>query len=152
MDVSVEEIAGCTCLRMRRAARRVTQVYDQQLARARLTGNQFGLLGHLYGTSLREPSGLSIGALAERVGMDPTTLNRNLKPLQRQGLVDAAPDPADGRARLVRITEAGRRRLEKAVPLWRQAQGRVEAALGVKSMVKLNDLLDLSFARLGNQR
>jgi DNA-binding MarR family transcriptional regulator len=84
--------------------------------------------------------------------MDPTTLNRNLKPLQRQGLVDAAPDPADGRARLVRITEAGRRRLEKAVPVWRQAQRRVEAALGVKSMVKLNDLLDLSFARLGNQR
>jgi DNA-binding MarR family transcriptional regulator len=76
--------------------------------------------------------------------MDPTTLNRNLKPLQRQGLVDAAPDPTDGRARLVRITERGRRRLEKAVPFWQQAQMRVAAALGIKTMSKLNDLLDLS--------
>ncbi len=43
---------------------------------------QFGLLANLLGASFRRPDGLSIGAIAERLGMDPTTLNRNLKPLR----------------------------------------------------------------------
>ena len=56
--------------------------------------------------------------------MGPTTLNRNLKPLVAKGLVRNAADSADGRVRVVRITEKGRRALLKAVPFWQDAQAR----------------------------
>jgi DNA-binding MarR family transcriptional regulator len=148
MDIEIAEVLGCTCLRMRRVTRRVTQIYDHALARAGVTVNQFGLLAHLYGVTLAGSVGLSIGALAERLGADPTTLNRTLKPLQDKGLVRDSLDPADGRVRLVQLTDKGRRELVKIMPLWRKAQAQVERGLGPKSMQALNELLDLSAARL----
>ncbi len=111
---------------------------------AGLTANQFGLLAQLYGARLGGSSGLSIGALAELLGTDPSTLNRTLKPLQQPGLVRDAVDPADGRVRIVEITARGRRDFLKAMPLWREAQARVETALGAKAMDALNELLDFS--------
>jgi len=108
-----------------------------------LTINQFGLLANLYGVDLVGSAGLSIGALSERLGADPTTLNRTLKPLAGKGLVKDLTDRADGRVRIVRITEKGKRKFLKVVPLWRQAQERVDSALGTKTMAALNDLLDL---------
>src|SRR5271170_1410320 len=148
MDVAIAEVLGCTCLRMRRVTRRVTQIYDHALAPAGVTVNQFGLLAHLYGVTLAGSAGLPIGALAERLGADPTTLNRTLKPLQDKGLVRDCLDPSDGRVRLVQLTEKGRRELVKIMPLWRKAQAQVERQLGPRSMTALNELLDLSAARL----
>jgi DNA-binding MarR family transcriptional regulator len=149
MEKDLREIIGCTCLRMRRATRRITQIYDHALEPIGITVNQFGLLAHLYGASL-SGSGLSIGALAERLGTDPTTLNRTLKPLQERGAVKDAIDPDDARVRLVLITDKGQRELAKAIPLWRQAQEQVESALGSKPMRDLNGLLDLSVAKLAH--
>ena len=155
MNVDVQEIAGCTCLRLRRASRKLTQIYDRLLGAAGLTVNQFGLLAQLYGADVTRSTGLSMGMIAERSGLDPTTLNRNLKPLQLQGLVKDAIDATDRRVRIIRITEKGRRTLEKAVPLWRQAQAQVERALGDAAIGALNGLLDQSTAKLnglGGQR
>jgi DNA-binding MarR family transcriptional regulator len=149
VDQQLQEIMGCTCLRMRRATRRVTQIYDRTLEPAGLTVNQFGLLAHLYGASLQGLAGWSVGTLAERLGMDPTTLNRNLKPLEARGLVADAADPADGRVRLVRITGKGERELLRAIPLWQQAQARFATALGDRTTTALNGLLDRTVARLG---
>ena len=148
VEVNVIEIAGCTCLRLRRATRRVTQIYDRFLEPAGLTSNQIGLLTHLYGASRSARAALPIGVLAERVGMDPTTLNRNLKPLEAQGLVEDAADPEDGRVRAILITREGTTRLQKAVPFWRQAQTHLESALGKEATLALNGLLDLSSAKL----
>jgi DNA-binding MarR family transcriptional regulator len=149
MDIGIEEILGCACLRMRRATRRMTQVYDHALSPAGVTINQFGLLAQLYGASLAGLAGFSINVLAMRLGADPTTLNRTLKPLQEKGLVRDAVDPSDGRVRLVQLTDKGRREFTKVVaPRWREAQAQVEKALGQKSMRALNDLLDLSTAKL----
>jgi DNA-binding MarR family transcriptional regulator len=148
VNVDVHEIAGCTCLRLRRASRKLTQIYDRLLASAGLTVNQFGLLAHLYGAELGHSPGLSMGSIAERLGLDPTTLNRNLKPLHLQGLVRDAIDPADRRIRIVRITDKGRRTLEKAVPLWRQAQAQVKRAVGDEAIDALNALLDQSTFKL----
>lgn len=145
MDVNPRELSACTCLRLRRTTRRVTQIYDHHLEPAGLTVSQFGLLARLHAAGRN----LSIGALAERAGMDPTTLNRNLKPLVTQGLVANAPDPADGRVRTVAITQAGRTKFEAAVPYWRRAQTQVEETLGTEATLALNGLLDLSFAKLG---
>lgn len=148
MDNELREIMGCTGLRVRRAARRITQVYDRALEPVGVTINQFGVLAHLRGAAAQKSNGLSIGALGERLATDPTTLNRTLKPLQQRGLVRNAADAADARVRLVQITEKGQRELAKAIPLWRKAQAEVHAALGPHSIRALNDLLDLSVAKI----
>ena len=147
-DIDVCELAQCTCLRLRRAARRATQIYDHQLAPAGLTIGQLGLLAQLHGASLHGGGGLSIGALSERRGLDPTTLTRNLKPLKAHGLVADVADPSDRRVRAVAITRKGRGKLREAVPLWRRAQAEVERMLGVEATVALNGLLELSVAKL----
>jgi DNA-binding MarR family transcriptional regulator len=148
MSVDVQEIAGCTCLRLRRASRKLTQIYDRLLGAAGLTVNQFGLLAQLYGADMSRSTGLSMGTIADRLGLDPTTLNRNLKPLHLQGLVKEAIDAADRRVRIIRITEKGRRAMERAMPLWRQAQAQVACALGEEATAALNGLLDQSTSKL----
>ena len=148
MDDELRKIMECTCLRMRRATRRVTQLYDHALGPSGLTVSQFGLLAYLLGASRAPSNASSIGTIAEWLGMDPTTLNRNLKPLVAKGLVRIAPDSADGRVRIVRITEKGQRALLKAVPHWRSAQARVAKMLGPQATAELNELLDTSAASL----
>jgi DNA-binding MarR family transcriptional regulator len=148
MDDELRKIMGCTCMRMRRATRRVTQLYDHALEPSGLTVSQFGLLAYLLGASGAPSNASSIGTIAEWLGMDPTTLNRNLKPLAAKGLVRDAPDSADGRVRVVRITEKGRRALLKAVPFWQNAQARVDKTLGPQVTADLNELLDTSASSL----
>jgi DNA-binding MarR family transcriptional regulator len=145
---NLQAIMGCTCLRMRRATRRVTQVYDRALEPVGLTVNQFGLLGYLLGASRAPAQASSIGSIAEWLGMDPTTLNRNLKPLVKKAMVKNTTDPADGRLRIVRITDKGLRTLREAWPRWRSAQADIEKAIGGQSIAELNALLDLSASKL----
>jgi DNA-binding transcriptional ArsR family regulator len=96
---------GCTCLRLRKASRRVSQIYDQHLEPFGLTVTQYGVLGHL-----ATFNGLNIGELAEKLVMDPTTLTRNLRPLQRQGLLAVKTDRRDRRARTLELTARGIRK------------------------------------------
>jgi DNA-binding MarR family transcriptional regulator len=147
-SIDLARVAGCTCLRLRRATRLATRLYDQALEPAHLTINQFGLLAHLYGAREAGQGSLAIGVLAERLGTDPTTLNRNLKPLLAQGLVDDQLDPADRRVRRLALAARGAARLREAAPLWQAAQSRLETALGREPTLALNGLLDLSSARL----
>src|SRR6516162_10092314 len=146
MENDFRKIMGCTCMRMRRATRRVTQLYDHALEPSGLTVSQFGLMAYLLGASGAPSSASSIGTIAEFLGMDPTTLNRNLKPLAAKGLVRSSADPADRRVRKVQITDKWQRILLRALPLWREA--RVEKAPEPKETGTLNGLLDLSAARL----
>lgn len=140
----LREVMGCPCLRIRRATRHITQLYDRILADAGLTANQFGLLAYLVRAELAGESGLSIGNLAERAGVDPTTLNRNLKPLEGKGLVRDARGSTDARLRMVTITQKGKLALQKALPLWLQARMHVEKAIGSRELDSLNGLLDLA--------
>jgi DNA-binding MarR family transcriptional regulator len=146
-EIDVREISQCSCLRLRRITRRITHIYDQLLEPAGLTINQFGLLGRLYGASQRGEL-LAIGILAERVGMDPTTLNRSLKPLEKAGLIANTGDRDDRRVRAVTITEAGKDKLRAAMPYWRQAQTQIDISLGLDATVALNGLLELSYQKL----
>jgi DNA-binding MarR family transcriptional regulator len=138
----LREIMSCPCLRMRRATRQTTQLYDHVLAGAGLTANQFGLLAYLYRADLANEDGLSIGKLAEQAGVDPTTLNRNLKALDAHNLTTNGRGSSDGRVRVVRITQKGKRTLQRAFPLWREARAQVEVALGSDALIELNALLD----------
>jgi len=147
-NIDMREVQGCTCTRLRSTTRSVTQLYDHLLGPAGITVGQFGILARLYGAGLRGRTALSIGALADQLGMDPTNLTRNLKPLIAAGLVQDGRDANDRRVRTVSLAAIGRNRLTEAMPLWREAQRRIEAALGVEAMLALNGLLDLSSVKL----
>jgi len=149
--IDLNEVANCTCLRARRLTRRLTQIYDAALEPVHLTANQFGVLSFLYGSTLGGRDHVSIGALAERVGKHPTTLNRDLKPLEVLGLVASGENPADRRVRAIQITSKGRTHLRKAVTFWRQAESRVRQELGPRAMVALNDMLENAAKKLGDQ-
>jgi DNA-binding MarR family transcriptional regulator len=146
--IDIREISGCTCLRLRRLTRQLTQAYDQALQAAGLTVNQFGLLATLYGLTGGGRTSLSIGALADRLGMHPTTLNRDLKPLLREGLIADVAEAGDRRVRALVITRAGRAKLRQALPYWRHAQRGLEQALGAEAARDLNHYLDLAAGKL----
>lgn len=142
-SLAAQEIANCTCLRLRRIARRVTQIYDRMLEPAGLTLAQFSLIAHLYAGE-----GLSIGDLAGALDTDPTTLTRNLKPLIERQLLKVHQDADDRRRRVVELTPAGKALLPIAHPLWRKAQAHVAQLLGESETARLNAVLDRSLARL----
>ena len=131
--VPIDEIAGCTCLRVRRASRHLTRLYEQALAPTGLTIGQFGVLATLFGALTRGHAILSVGALAEFLGTDPTTLNRSLAPLESRGLVTSGRNPDDRRVRAIAITPAGHADLDQAARLWRDVNAAVEERLGAET-------------------
>ncbi len=140
--VSIEEptaadfYAACVCLGVQKAARGVARRYDEALKPLGLTSGQFSILSSL----LRESSE-PIGALADLLGLERTTLTRNLKPLEAAGWVETRPDAKDARIRRVRLTDEGRELLREAIPLWRAAQRESNTRLGQLGWDKLRPLL-----------
>ena len=131
-----EIYAACVCLGVQRAARGVARRYDEALKPLGLTSGQFSILSSL----LREGSE-PIGALADLLGQERTTLTRNLRPLEAAGWVETKPDAKDARVRRVRLTDRGRVLLRAAVPVWRAAQRDSSARLGEAGWDALRPLL-----------
>ncbi len=134
------ETVNCTCFGLRKAARAVTQLYDAALEPSGLRATQFSLLA-----SLRIGGPLTISRLAEAMVMDRTTLTRNLRPLERQGLVAVAPG-RDRRTRRVRLTARGRTRFTQAFPLWQRVQAKMTRGLGAARRKQLLSDLDMAVA------
>jgi DNA-binding MarR family transcriptional regulator len=149
--VDLKEVGGCMLLRVRRLARRAAAIYDSRLEPAGLNIGQFGLLAQILGLTQIMPAGASLGTVAERFGMDPTTLNRSIKPLVAAGWVEIKTDPNDRRARLVSATASGRDKIAEAVPHWRAAEQEVERVIGRETMLAMNGLMDLATAKLAAQ-
>ena len=124
-------------------ARRITQIYDRHLEPSGLTVTQFGVLAHIDGRD-----DVSIGALAERLVSDPTTLTRNLRPLERKGYVKLVPGREDKRRKVLVATARGQAALRDARPLWRKAQAEVAEALGEAGLATLHHSLNRSLERL----
>ena len=120
----LEVARSCAVLNLRRAARAVTSRYEDEMRPLGLKATQFSLL---VAAALRGP--INVSQLAELMVMDRTTLTRNLKPLQKQGLLQVVPG-RDRRTRAVTLTAAGEKKLEQALPLWEQAQHTVVEGLG----------------------
>lgn len=115
---------GCPGLNLRQAARRITQRFDEALAESGLSLAQVGLMA-LIATSADD----RMAALAARAGLDPSTLSRNLRALERDELIEIALVEKDLRRRAVWLTEAGLRRLQGALPAWRAAQAGMASIL-----------------------
>jgi len=135
-------LKGCTCFRLRRTSRRMTQIYDAHLAAVGLTLTQYSLLAHLI--RIEPPS---IHGLADIMGMDRTTLSRNLKPLLARELV-VQKTCSDRRSRRIALSGAGEALWAEAKPLWRAAQDEIQQRLGEQDTAELHRLLDDTFARL----
>mgnify|MGYP003668085958 CR=1 FL=1 len=114
----------CTCFNVRRAARAVTQFYDDIMAPSGVKATQFTMLGAV---AMMGPA--SVTRLAEHLALDRTTLTRNLKLLADQGLIDISAGE-DRRERVASLTAAGATAIERATPVWREAQERLAAELG----------------------
>lgn len=106
----------CAGLNVRLATRQISRFLDAQLAPAHLSLAQFSLLIQI--AAARDDT---IGSLAERSGLDQSTLSRNLRPLQAAGLVEIVSVETDLRRRAVWLTEQGAVRLETAMSAWRRA-------------------------------
>ena len=115
---------SCTCSELRRAARAVTLLYDNAFRSSGLLSTQLGVLHVIY-----KSDSIRISHLAKELGMDRTTLTRNLSVLQRQGFIKISSGK-DNRTRIVTITNKGRTTIAKAIPLWNDVQNTVKAQMG----------------------
>jgi DNA-binding MarR family transcriptional regulator len=127
--------APCTCSRLRRAARAVTQLYDDALEPVGLRVTQFSLL-----RTLQRHGTLTIGELATRNLLDRTALSRNLDPLAERKLLAIVPG-RDARKREVTLTRQGIAALAAAAPLWERAQREVTRRVGRERLDGLYDVL-----------
>jgi DNA-binding MarR family transcriptional regulator len=132
----------CSFFKMRKASRAITQIYDRFMKDAGLAPTQFSLL-----VALGRTGEITITRLAQILVMDRTTLSRNLRPLEREGLVRVVPGP-DRRTRALALTPQGRDRLAKALPLWEQAQAHMARRLGPERWQGLKETLDATVDQL----
>ena len=114
----------CNCLNLRRSSQAITEVYDEFLAPSDLKIGQFSLLKHI-----DKLGPISVSDLALSIRLDRTTLVRNLKPLEKRGLViDIAVEGT--RNRQLKLTDKGIQAYKSAEQLWEKAQGFFEEYLG----------------------
>lgn len=117
-------VESCAGWNSRLAARRISQFLDRELQETGLTGGQLGLMAQIAAAADD-----TLGALARSTGLEQSTLSRNLRTLEGQGLIEIAVVESDLRRRAVWLTETGARRLEAAIPLWRKAQAKLARLL-----------------------
>jgi len=133
---------GCTNFKTRQLSRLLSRHYDAELAKAGLKTTQYSLLTHVLRLGRIAP-----GELARRMGLDASTLTRNLQPLLVAGwLLQEAG--ADARSRCISITPAGRGKQAEALRHWKAAQQDINAALGLERIAALHALLDDCTAQL----
>ena len=123
-QINISEVLRCACATVRRTDRVLTQFYDEILAPSGLYITQFTLLA-----TLSQAAPVTINRLAEIMDMDRTTLSRNLEVLVKQHMV-RIEEGEDRRMRQVHLTQEGEQALRRALPLWQEAQARIEHALG----------------------
>lgn len=126
----------CACIRVRRAARSLTDLYDGALKSSGLKITQFSVLRTV---GRMEP--VNISTLAQEMALERSTLGRNLGVLSRRGLVKLS-EGDDLRERSVTLTARARRVLESALPKWETTQDRVDRQLGKDGVAALFALLE----------
>lgn len=138
-----EGVLSCTHTSLRRAARHLTQIYDDALAPSGLTSSQAQLMsqidqmgGHPGG------EGPSLQALARRLNLQVSALSHAFRPLTRDGLVTILPDDKDGRVKRAVLTDKGKRQTDIMYGLWAELTERMDAILGEGIGDRLRDLAD----------
>jgi len=121
----------CTCGELRKAARAITLLYDNAFKSSGLLSTQFNVLQAIY-----DIDSIRISDLAGKLGVDRTTLTRNLSVLERQGFIQIS-EGKDHRTRIVTATQKGRRAIMRAILLWNEVQHKVKQEMGQSSWFEL---------------
>jgi DNA-binding MarR family transcriptional regulator len=144
------DLMACSCAALRKAARRVSLLYDRHLARSGLTIGQYAILAEIARRPKRDRPTLS--ELAQALVMDRAALSHTLKPLERDGLIRLESDQRDRRARLISLTALGRERASVARSCWVEAQAHFSKTFGRDQAIALQALLrivtDLDFGEM----
>ena len=128
-------VLPCACANLRRTARAVTRMYNQELRATGLELTQFTLL-----MALNLTGETSQGNLGKLLALDTTSLTRMLRLLTRRGWIGVKAGD-DRRQRLLRLTRSGRQKLEQSRPHWERAQRRLQRGLGELSWSQMGGLL-----------
>jgi DNA-binding MarR family transcriptional regulator len=128
-------IDGCTCHKARRLARALVRLYDREMVPNGLTVGQFSMLRTL------APHPMKTGEFADELGVERTTLTRNLRPLISDGLV-VATRGADARTRLLAVSDKGRDVMRRSKSDWRRVQCQIEDLLGEMRVAALHEMID----------
>lgn len=126
----------CASFNLRRTARAVTRAYDTALQGTGMRSTQFAIL---VGIAKNQPA--SIGALADVLVMDPTTLTRSLRLLKKEGLITIS-NRSTMRQRFLALTDKGERALVRSLAAWRKAQERFVSTLGTEQWNDLRNKLE----------
>ncbi|NOQ90398.1 MAG: MarR family transcriptional regulator [Gammaproteobacteria bacterium] len=118
------DLQNCACFNVRKSARVLTKHYDDALHPLGLKPTQFTILA-----VLSSIDAITVTDLAEFMVLDRTTLTRNLRPLEKQGMLKTNAGE-DRRTRMISLSKKGLNKLEKAIPLWKQAQKQVKEYMG----------------------
>jgi DNA-binding MarR family transcriptional regulator len=133
---------GCTNFRLRRLMRQVGRHYDAEVAKSGLKTTQYSLLSNVLHLGPLRPVDL-----AQAMGIEASTLTRNLKPMVAAGWLTQSEGP-DARSRLIAITNEGRKKRTEAQRHWRIAQEKLNETLGIDRVLALHTLIDESIALL----
>jgi DNA-binding MarR family transcriptional regulator len=134
----VDRMSRCNAGAIKKAARRISLIYNESLAPTGLKITQYGILSAINARGAALPT---MRELAEELVMDRSTLGQNLRPLGRAGLVAILTDPADRRNRLIALTKPGLSKLNEAAEYWRTAQDRFEEVFGEPEAAELRAAL-----------
>jgi len=126
----------CYCGLTRRASRSLTELYERELAPYGITLPQFSLL-----RAAANSGPLGITELAAYLNLDRTTLGRNLKLLETQGLVVFVANEHDQRERLVTLTRSGAKVSKEALAAWQAAQALIRRNIGMQKLIALEQLV-----------
>ncbi len=139
-ELNMAAVDNCVCFNLRWVTRAVTQFYDAEMRRHGIRPTQGTIL-----SSLQARDSWNMAELSDWLGMERTTLVRNLRPLQRDGFVKAVGGGRGNRVELT-ITTKGRKQIEKLTPAWKSAQRAAVKTLGEKRWSAI--LSDLEAAAL----
>lgn len=126
-NVDEEKLAQCSrcaCFNLRKASRLITQLFDRAIMPYGLRGTQFSILAVL---SAAGPE--TISRLSENLVMDRTTLTRNLRPMEKAGMIKLVRG-GDPRTKRVFLTPKGKKAFAGAYPHWEKTQNRIIGKLG----------------------
>jgi len=132
-DEENTEARLCNGTAMRKASRKLTQLYDEALAPCGIRSTQFAVLAELN----RSPKTPTLQELASALVMDRSALGHLLKPLERDGFIAIKEDAEDRRRHIIVMTKKGIAKFKACLPLWQRAQDKVSEVVGKSESIKL---------------
>src|ERR1700739_1177954 len=122
--MNLTSVENCTCFNLRRVTRVITQSFDAELRKYGIRVTQTPIL-----SALNARRGWSMEELSDWLGMERTTLVRNLRPLEREGFIKIEGGGRGSRVALS-LTAKGKKELENVQPAWRSVQRTILKTLG----------------------